>query len=172
MKTLNQIRTILAESIAQNEEIKIDLVKAKPEDVVKAYQKDKSNARFKGMTPETITQTALSDISIAKKAAGVKEGFDIVDTTDDEGGSMTLSEIDEIADMADDLYYAMQDHNEYPAWVQHKIAALHTSLRSVYDYYRRKKAEAPSIAVAITPSIDTDKNVSLSPVLPSDMNKC
>ena len=54
---------------------------------------------------------------------------------------MTRLELDEIADMADDLFHVLPNFDEVPAWVQHKIAAMHAGLHSIYDYYRLKGIE-------------------------------
>jgi hypothetical protein len=101
--------------------------------------------RFKGKSKSDRIKMALSDYHAATKATGKKP---MGESHEIEEISITRLELDEIADMADDLYYVLPNFQECPAWVQHKIAGLHASIHSIYDYYRRKKMEGEQAAVA------------------------
>lgn len=101
-----------------------------------------SDVRFKGMTKDARIKMALTDYHASRKAAGKNESSPVAESMD--GGheaeeiSMTRLELDEIADMADDLFNVLPNFDEIPAWVQHKVAAMHAGLHSIYDYYRLK----------------------------------
>ena len=51
--------------------------------------------------------------------------------------SLTRAELDDIADVADDLWVRTEGIDSIPPWVQHKVAGLHAELRSVHDYFSR-----------------------------------
>ena len=109
-----------------------------------------TDPRFKGMDKSKRIKMALSDFAAAQKASGKKTmAEDRCDSEHElEEISMTRAELDEIADMADDLYNVLPTHDECPAWVQHKVAGIHASLHGIYDYYRRKSIERQSAAYA------------------------
>ena len=111
------------------------------EDYIKEYRASK-DARFEGKSKAERIKMAVSDFNKAnpeKNEGAIAESMD--------GGhhveevSMTRLELDEIADMADDLFHVLPNFDEVPAWVQHKIAAMHAGLHSIYDYYRLKGIE-------------------------------
>ena len=122
-------------------------------DPVEKWIKDYSSStdpRFKGLDKSKRIKMALSDFAAAQKAAGKKP----VAESHLDGGheaeeiSMTRSELDEIADMADDLFNVLPNFDECPAWVQHKVAGIHASLHGIYDYYRRKRNDRNQAAYA------------------------
>lgn len=101
--------------------------------------------RFKGKSKSERIKMALTDYNASRKATGKNESSPVAESMD--GGheaeeiSMTRLELDEIADMADDLFNVLPNFDEIPAWVQHKVAAMHAGLHSIYDYYRLKGIE-------------------------------
>jgi hypothetical protein len=93
--------------------------------------------------------------------------------------SMTRAELDEIADMADDLFYSLPNFDDCPAWVQHKIAGIHASLHGIYDYYRRMTADrnqgvaqySDPDAVQIALPSSTNPVATILPVPPASMGE-
>ena len=111
------------------------------EDYIKDYR-ESEDPRFEGKSKAERIKMAVLDFYKAnpeKNEGAIAESMD--------GGhqaeeiSMTRLELDEIADMADDLFNVLPNFDEIPAWVQHKIAAMHAGLHSIYDYYRLKGIE-------------------------------
>jgi hypothetical protein len=129
-----------------------------------------TDPRFKGMDKSSRIKMALSDFGAAQKAAGKKP----VTESHLDGGheaeeiSMTRNELDEIADMADDLFNVLPNFDECPAWVQHKVAGIHSSIHGIYDYYRRKSTERQEAAYACDSGTEPDaiRIAVVSPVNP------
>jgi hypothetical protein len=117
-----------------------------------------TDPRFKGMDKSSRIKIALSDFGAAQKATGKKP----VQESHLDGGheaeeiSMTRNELDEIADMADDLFSVLPNFDECPAWIQHKIAGIHASIHGIYDYYRRKSTERQEAAYACDSGTEPD----------------
>ena len=117
-----------------------------------------TDPRFKGMDKSSRIKMALSDFGAAQKATGKKP----VQESHLDGGheaeeiSMTRNELDEIADMADDLFNVLPNFDECPAWIQHKIAGIHASIHGIYDYYRRKSTERQEAAYACDSGTEPD----------------
>jgi hypothetical protein len=133
-----------------------------------------TDARFQGKSKSDRIKMALSDYHAAQKASGkeIKESH-IDGTGKSEDISMTRLELDEIADMADDLFNVLPNFDDCPAWVQHKVAAMHAGLNSIYDY-RLKGIERDQACTngIVTVSIATPQNpvVQPSPIEPAPMD--
>jgi hypothetical protein len=144
------------------------------EDYIKDYR-ESEDPRFEGKSKAERIKMAVSDFY---KANPEKNEGAIVESMD--GGhqaeevSMTRLELDEIADMADDLFHVLPNFDEVPAWVQHKIAAMHAGLHSIYDYYRLKGIERDQCSKGglevITIATPQNPVVQPAPVSPAPMD--
>lgn len=168
MKSLNRIREALTEAAVQDTEAhfveptdaqhSVGPLRRQDSEVDEALNLEKDPAdkwiadytkspdpRFKGKSKSERIKMALTDYNASRKATGKNESSPVAESMD--GGheaeeiSMTRLELDEIADMADDLFNVLPNFDEIPAWVQHKVAAMHAGLHSIYDYYRLKGIE-------------------------------
>jgi len=111
------------------------------DDYIKEYRESK-DPRFEGKSKAECIKMAVTDFNKAnpeKNEGAITESMDGGHQVEEV--SMTRLELDEIADMADDLFHVLPNFDEVPAWVQHKIAAMHAGLHSIYDYYRLKGIE-------------------------------
>ena len=144
------------------------------EDYIKDYR-ESEDPRFEGKSKAERIKMAVSDFYKAnpeKNEGAIAESMD--------GGhqaeeiSMTRLELDEIADMADDLFHVLPNFDEVPAWVQHKIAAMHAGLHSIYDYYRLKGIERDQCSKGglevITIATPQNPVVQPAPVSPAPMD--
>ena len=144
------------------------------EDYIKDYR-ESDDPRFEGKSKAERIKMAVSDFYKAnpeKNEGAIAESMD--------GGhqaeeiSMTRLELDEIADMADDLFHVLPNFDEVPAWVQHKIAAMHAGLHSIYDYYRLKGIERDQCSKGglevITIATPQNPVVQPAPVSPAPMD--
>ena len=100
-----------------------------------------SDEKFKGKSKDERIKMALGAYYGAQKkesiaSPSIKESAEGSEHEAEEI-SITRAELDEMADMADDLFYQLPNFDECPAWVQHKVAGMHAELHSIYDYYRR-----------------------------------
>ena len=138
------------------------------ENWIEEYKKS-NQSRFSGKSESARVKMAISDfnkVNLRKKEkASLTECMDGGKDTD--SMEITRLELDEVADMADDLFAALPNYPEFPAWVGHKIAALHAGLQSVYDYYllqTSKGSAESSKVICVNPN---STNVPLPPVLPA-----
>ena len=144
------------------------------DDYIKDYRAS-TDPRFEGKSKAERIKMAVSDFN---KANAEKTEGAIAECMD--GGhqveevSMTRLELDEIADMADDLFHVLPNFDEVPAWVQHKIAAMHAGLHSIYDYYRLKGIERDQCSKGglevITIATPQNPVVQPAPVSPAPMD--
>jgi hypothetical protein len=152
----------------------LDLEKDPVEKWIDDYSKS-TDDRFKGKSKSERIKMAVSDFN---KANAEKNEGAIAESMD--GGhqaeevSMTRLELDEIADMADDLFHVLPNFDEVPAWVQHKVAAMHAGLHSIYDYYRLKGIERDQCSKGglevITIATPQNPVVQPAPVKPAPMD--
>jgi hypothetical protein len=91
------------------------------------------NDKFKGKSKQERIKMALGAYYASKKNEAVTEDADAHEQNEID---MTTQEMDEIADIADDLYNIFPKFDECPAWVQHKVAAIHAEMNSIYDFYK------------------------------------
>lgn len=123
--------------------------------------------RFKGKSKSDRIKMALADFYATNKASGKKMAECMDGGHQAEEVSMTRLELDEIADMADDLFNVLPNFDECPAWVQHKIAGMHASLHGIYDYYRQKGMERDRSAQCSSPdAIQIALPSSTNPITP------
>lgn len=117
-----------------------------------------SDKRFSGKSKDERINMALGAYYAAQKnedatedptgpkvapETGPDTSADVVteDSEEAEEISIARSELDNIADMADDLYYVFSASAELPPWVQDKVSAMHAELRDIYNYFQRVGAD-------------------------------
>lgn len=138
------------------------------ENLIEEYKKS-NQIRFSGKSESARVKMAISDFNRAnprkREQSPLTECMD--GGKDIDSMEITRLELDEIADMADDLFAALPNYPEFPAWVGHKIAALHAGLQSVYDYYllqtSKGKTDSPKM-ICVNPVNPNITNIPLLPV--------
>ena len=131
-----------------------------------------SDPAFKGMDKSERIKKALSDFNAKQRALGKDRNLKVTSegVNEDVGSdelTITRSELDEIADMADDLYNNFPNFMECPAWVGHKVAGIHAALHSIYDYFRMKSTQTPTTPIDNSGVVPVPApNITIQPPLP------
>jgi len=104
-----------------------------------AYYAAQRNEESEAPTGPEVAPEAGPDTS----ADVVKEAMEDNDEAEEaEEISIARSELDRIADMADDLYYVFSASAELPPWVQDKVSGMHAELTDIYNYFQRVSDDA------------------------------